>query len=106
MECGDNIDGANDNRRDVHEIVGIDRGQLCPAMPGLSLAESQDDHRRHSAGSGGRMASGSARLRDCGNRRPLKGHRPIVFRTPFRQAAARQRTGPGLSMCPDLGSLW
>ncbi len=32
------IDDAND-RRDVHEIVGIDRGQRCPAVRGLSLAE-------------------------------------------------------------------
>jgi hypothetical protein len=36
------IDEAND-RRDVHEIVGIDRGQLCPAVLGLSLAEAKTE---------------------------------------------------------------
>jgi DNA-directed RNA polymerase subunit RPC12/RpoP len=80
------IDEAND-RRDVHEIVGIDRGQLCPAVLGLSLAEAKKI-------TGGiqqvltsvQVAEWQADQRacpDCGNRRLLKGHHPIVFRTPF-----------------------
>jgi hypothetical protein len=35
------IDDATD-RRDVHEIIGIDRDRLCPAGLGLSLAEAKE----------------------------------------------------------------
>jgi hypothetical protein len=80
------IDDAND-QRDVHEIVGIDRGQLCPAVLGLSLAEAK----KITGGiqqvlTGVQVAEWQADQRacpDCGNRRPLKGHHRIVFRTPF-----------------------
>lgn len=80
------IDDAND-QRDVHEIVGIDRGQLCPAVLGLSLAEAK----KITGGiqqvlTGVQVAEWQADQRacpDCGNRRPLKGHHRIVFWTPF-----------------------
>jgi hypothetical protein len=80
------IDDAN-NRRDVHEIVGIDRDRLCPEALGLSLAEAKEIAGGiQQALVGVQVAAWQADQRacpDCGNRRSLKGHHPIVFRTPF-----------------------
>lgn len=73
--------------RDVHEIVGIDRDRLCPAGLGLSLAEAKEiTGGIQQVLAGVQVAEWQADQRacpDCGNRRSLKGHHPIVFRTPF-----------------------
>jgi hypothetical protein len=94
------IDDAND-RRDVHEIIGIDRGQLCPAGLGLSLAEAKEiTSGIQQVLTGVQVAEWQADQRacpDCRNRRSLKGHHPIVFRTPFgalRLASERVRVCP------------
>ena len=94
------IDDATD-RRDVHEIIGIDRDRLCPARLGLSLAEAKEI----TAGiqqvlTDVQVAEWQADQRacpGCRNRRSLKGHHPIVFRTPFgklRFASERVRVCP------------
>jgi hypothetical protein len=80
------INDATD-RRDVHEFIGIDRDRLCPAGLGLSLAEAKEI----TAGirqvlTDVQVTEWQADQRtcpDCRNRRSLKGHHPIVFRTPF-----------------------
>ena len=94
------IDDAAD-RRDVHEIIGIDRDRLCPEALGLSLAEAK----AITAGiqqvlADVQVAEWQADQRacpDCRSRRSLKGHHPIVFRTPFgalRFASERVRICP------------
>ena len=94
------IDDATD-RRDVHEIIGIDRDRLCPASLGLSLAEAKGI----TAGiqqvlTDVQVAEWQAEQRacpGCRSRRSLKGHHPIVFRTPFgtlRFASERVRICP------------
>jgi hypothetical protein len=94
------IDDAT-GRRDVHEIIGIDRDRLCPAGLGLSLAEAKEI----TAGiqqvlTDVQVAEWQAGQRACPggrNRRSLKGHHPIVFRTPFgtlRFASERVRVCP------------
>jgi hypothetical protein len=68
----------------VHEVVEIDRDQLCPAALGLSLADAEQI-------TGGiqqvlgrvQITEWQADHRDCRNRHLLKGPHPIVFRTPF-----------------------
>jgi hypothetical protein len=76
-----------DGGREVHEIVRIDRGRLCPETLGLSLAEAK-------AITGGiQQVLAGAQVKewqedqracpDCGRRRSLKGHHHIVYRTPF-----------------------
>jgi hypothetical protein len=88
-------------RRDVHEIIGIDRDRLCPAGLGLSLAEAKEI----TAGiqrvlTDVQVAEWQAERRacpGCRNRRSVKGHHPIVFRTPFgklRSASERVRICP------------
>lgn len=80
------IDDATD-RRDVHEIIGIDRDRLCPERLGLSLAEAKEI----TAGiqrvlTDLQVAEWQADQRacpGCRHRRSLKGYHPIVFRTPF-----------------------
>jgi hypothetical protein len=80
------IDEAED-RRDVHEIARIDRAGLCAEALGLSLAEGKEI----SGGiqrvlAGAQVAEWQEAQRtcpDCGRRRSLKGHHPILFRTPF-----------------------
>jgi hypothetical protein len=94
------VDDATD-RRDVREIIGIDRDRLCPAGLGLSLAEAKEI----TAGiqqvlADVQVAEWQADQRacpGCRNRRSLKGHHPIVFRTPFgtlRFASERVRVCP------------
>ena len=77
------IDDAGD-RRDMHEIVGIDRDRLCPAGLGLSLAEAKEiTGGIQQVLAGVQVAEWQADQRacpDCGNRRSMKGHHPIVFR--------------------------
>jgi hypothetical protein len=74
-------------RQEVHEIVRIDRGRLCPETLGLSLTEAK-------AITGGiqQVLAGAQVMEwqedqracpDCGRRRSLKGHHRIVYRTPF-----------------------
>jgi len=74
-------------RGDVHEIAGIDRGRLCLGGLGLSLAETKKiTGSIQQVLTGVQVAEWQADQRacpDCGNRRSLKGHHPIVFRTPF-----------------------
>jgi DNA-directed RNA polymerase subunit RPC12/RpoP len=80
------IDEAED-RRDVHEIVRIERAALCAEGLGLSLAEGK----AISGGiqqvlAGAQVAEWQEAQRtcpDCGRRRSLKGRHPILFRTPF-----------------------
>jgi hypothetical protein len=71
----------------VQEIVGIDRDRLSPAGLGLSLAEAKEiTGGIQQVHAGIQVAGWQADQRvglDCGNRRSLKGHHPIVFRTPF-----------------------
>ena len=80
------VDEAAD-RRDVHEIIRIDRGRLCPEALGLSLAEAKEiTGGIQQVLAGVQVAEWQADQRacpDCGRRRSLKGHHPIVFRTPF-----------------------
>jgi len=94
------IDDVND-RRDVHEIIGINRDRLCPAGLGLSLAEAKEiTGGIQQVLTGVQVAEWQADQRvcpDCGNRRSLKGHHPIVFRTQFgtlRLASERIRVCP------------
>jgi hypothetical protein len=68
----------------VHEVVEIDRDQLYPAALGLSLANAKQ------ITGGIQQVLGSVQItewqadhRDCRKRYLLKGHHPIVFRTPF-----------------------
>jgi hypothetical protein len=80
------IDEAQD-RRDVHEIVRIERAALCAEGLGLSLAEGKEI----SGGiqrvlAGAQVAEWQEAQRicpECGRRRSLKGRHPILFRTPF-----------------------
>jgi hypothetical protein len=80
------IDEAED-RRDVHEIVRIERAALCAEGLGLSLAEGKEI----SGGiqrvlAGAQVAEWQEAQRicpECGRRRSLKGRHPILFRTPF-----------------------
>jgi hypothetical protein len=76
-----------DGRGDVHEIIGIDRDQLCPAALGLSLAEAKEiTGGIQQALVGVQIAEWQTKRRDCsdcGRRRSLKGHHPIVFHTAF-----------------------
>jgi hypothetical protein len=76
--------------REVHEIVRIDRGRLCPEALGLSLSEAK----AITAITGGiqQVLAGAQVMEwqedqraclDCGRRRSLKGHHRIVYRTPF-----------------------
>lgn len=94
------IDDAGE-RGDAHEIVGIDWDRLCPAGLGLSLAEAK-------AITGGiqwlltgvqvaEWQAGQRAYPDCGNRRSLKGHHPIVFRTPF---GTLRLTSERVRVCP------
>jgi hypothetical protein len=80
------VDEASD-RRDVHEIVRIDRGQLCPEALGLSLEEAKAiTGGIQQVLAGAQVAEWHADQRacpDCGRRRSLKGRHQIVFRTPF-----------------------
>ena len=80
------IDDAG-GRGDVHEIIGIDRDQLCPAALGLSLAEAKEiTGGMQQALVGVQVAEWQTKQRncsDCGRRRSLKGHHPIVFHTTF-----------------------
>jgi hypothetical protein len=74
------IDDAN-GRRDVHEIIGIDRDRLCPAGLGLSLAEAKEI----TAGiqqvlTDVQVAEWQADQRacpGCRNQRSLKGHETV-----------------------------
>lgn len=74
-------------RRDVHEIVQIDRGGLCPESLGLSLAEAKEiTSSVQQVLAGVQVAEWQEAQRaccDCGRRRSLKGHHAILFRTPF-----------------------
>jgi hypothetical protein len=99
------IDDESD-QRDVHEIARIDRDRLCPAALGLSLAEAKEiTGGIQQALVGVQVAEWQADQRtctDCGNRRSLKGHHPIVFRTAFgtsRLDSERIRLCP-CSLCP------
>ena len=80
------VDEAGD-RRDVHEIVRIDRGRLCPEALGLSLEEAKAiTGGIQQVLAGAQVAEWHADQRacpDCGRRRSLKGRHHIVFRTPF-----------------------
>ncbi len=73
--------------RDVHEIARIERGRLCPEALGLSLAEAKEiTGGIQQVLAGAQVAEWQADQRacpDCGHRRSLKGHHPIVFRTLF-----------------------
>jgi hypothetical protein len=71
----------------VHEVIRIDRDRLGPETLGLSLAEAK-------AITGGiqQVLAGSQVAQwqqdrracpSCGRRRSLKGHHPLIFRTPF-----------------------
>jgi hypothetical protein len=97
------IDDAG-GRRDVHEIVGIDRDRLCPAGLGLSLAEAKEiTGGIQQVLAGVQVAEWQADQRacpDCGNRRSLKGHHPIVFRTPF---GALRLDSERVRVCPCTG---
>jgi len=93
------VDEAGD-RRDVHEVVRIDRGRLCPEALGLSLEEAK----AITSGipqvlAGAQVAEWHADQRaypDCGRRRSLKGRHHIVFRTPFGALRHSER----LRTCP------
>ena len=94
------VDEAGD-RRDVHEIVQIDRGRLCPEALGLSLEEAKAiTGGIQQVLAGAQVAEWHADQRacpDCGRRRSLKGRHHIVFRTPFgalRLDSERLRTCP------------
>lgn len=94
------VDEAGD-RRDVHEIVRIDRGRLCPEALGLSLEEAKAiTGGIQQVLAGAQVAEWHADQRacpDCGRRRSLKGRHHIVFRTPFgalRLDSERLRTCP------------
>ena len=94
------VDEAGD-RRDVHEIVRIDRGRLCPEALGLSLEETKAiTGGIQQVLAGAQVAEWHADQRacpDCGRRRSLKGRHHIVFRTPFgalRLDSERLRTCP------------
>ena len=80
------VDDAGE-QQGVHEVVGIDRDQLCPAGLGLSLAEAkQITGGIQQILAGVQIAEWQADHRacpDCHKPRSLKGHHPIVFRTPF-----------------------
>ncbi len=80
------VDEAGD-RRDVHEIVRIDRGRLCPEALGLSPEEAKAiTGGIQQVLAGAQVAQWRADQRacpDCGRRRSLKGRHRIVFRTPF-----------------------
>jgi len=71
----------------VHKVVGIDRDRMCPAGLGLSLAEAkQITGGIQQVLTGVQVAEWQADHRacpDCSQQRSLKGHHPIVFRTPF-----------------------
>ena len=94
------VDEAGD-RRDVHEIVRIDRGRLCPEALGLSLEEAKAiTGGIQQVLAGAQVAEWHSDQRacpDCGRRRSLKGRHHIVFRTPFgalRLDSERLRTCP------------
>ena len=91
-------------RRDVHKIAGIDRDRLCPAGLGLSLAEAKEiTGGIQQILAGVQVAEWQADQRacpDCGNRRSLKGHHPIVFRTPF---GALRLDSERVRVCPCTG---
>lgn len=80
------LDDAGE-QQGVHEVVEIDRDRLCPAALGLSLAEAKQ------ITGGIQQVLASVQITewqadhracpDCCKRRSLKGHHPIVFRTPF-----------------------
>ena len=80
------VDEAGD-RRDVHEIVRIDRGRLCPEALGLSLEEAKAiTGGIQQALAGAQVAEWHTDQRacpDCGRRRSLEGRHHIVFRTPL-----------------------
>jgi hypothetical protein len=80
------VDDAGE-QQGVHEVVGINRDQLCPAGLGLSLAEAkQITGGIQQILAGVQIAEWQADHRacpDCRKPRSLKGHHPIVFRTPF-----------------------
>ena len=69
--------------RDVHEIVRIDRGQLCPEAPGLSLEEAKAiTGGTQQVPAGAQVAEWHAdqcACPDCGRRRSLKGRHRIVL---------------------------
>ena len=98
------IDEAKD-REDVHEIVRIDRGELCLEGLGLSLAEGK----AISGGiqqvlAGAQVAEWQKAQRicdDCGRCRSLKGRHPIVFRTPFGALRLDSERGSILPMRPE-----
>jgi hypothetical protein len=93
------VDDAGE-QQGVHEVVGIDRDQLCPAGLGLSLAEAkQITGGIQQILAGVQIAEWQADHRacpDCGTPRSLKGHHPIVFRTPF---GALRLSGERVRVC-------
>jgi hypothetical protein len=93
----DEFDGAPE----VHEVMRIDRDQLAPETLGLSLAEAK-------AITGGiqqvlashQVAAWQKARRacpECGGRRSLKGHHPLIFRTAF---GVLRLNGERLRSCP------
>lgn len=94
------LDDAGEQQA-VHEVVGIDRDRLCPAGLGLSLAEAkQITGGIQQVLAGVQIADWQAEHRacpDCGGQRSLKGHHPIVFRTPFGKL---RLSGERVRICP------
>ena len=94
------VDDAGEQQA-VHEVVGIDRDLLCPAGLGLSL----DEARQITGGiqqvlAGAQIAQWQADHRacpDCRKQRSLRGHHPIVFRTPF---GTLRLSGERVRVCP------
>jgi hypothetical protein len=74
-------------RGGVREIARIDRDRLCPEAVGLSLAEAKaitGGIQQVFAGAQiGEWQEAQRACHDCGQRRSLKGHHHLVFRTAF-----------------------